>query len=148
MTAREMIFCRSAEVGGPGRFRGSPPLTVIDAPGMDHDDGCTCGTQAIGHFNDSPGVVGKPPRPHLEIGILVLDQKRGFIARCLANRLDELRMVRKQRPGIGNRGQLVLIDAWGRLPRPGSGDRKAKEQSARNDTPTCFHRLHTRSLVG
>ena len=65
---RKGVLGRSAEIASAGRFGRVPALAVVDAPGMDHDDGRLRRSQAIRHLDDAASVVRKPPGPHVEIG--------------------------------------------------------------------------------
>ena len=97
----------------------APALAVVDAPGVDHDHGRPVRPEPVRHLDDAPGVVGEPPGPDLQVGARVIDQGRRLEPRDLADRLDELRVIRQDRPGlrVGDRLEPVLVDP-GRCRRP------------------------------
>ncbi len=55
--ASQMILRRCAEVRATSWFGSSPSLSVVDSPGMHHNDGRRFNVEAIRHLNDPTGIV-------------------------------------------------------------------------------------------
>ncbi len=58
---RQTVLLGRAGKGHAGRLGRLPTLPVVDAPGVHHHDRCLGSDQTIGNFDDSSGVVRKPP---------------------------------------------------------------------------------------
>ncbi len=89
------VLDRRALEGDAGGLGRAPALAVVDAPGMDDDDGGSVGAEAVRHLDDAPGVVGEPPGPDHQVGVGVVDQRGRLEPGGLADGLDELRVVRQ-----------------------------------------------------
>jgi len=104
-------YSGTPEVQRAPAVRAAPALPVVDAPGMHDDHGRVFRPQAIGHFNDAAGVVGKAPGADVEVRVLLINKSGGLEPGLLAHRLDEIGMVRQQGLGVANGSELILVGA-------------------------------------
>ena len=98
-----------AEVGGARGLGSVPSLPVINSPGVDHNHGRRAGLKPVRHFDDAASVIGKSPGADVEIGMVVVDQQRRFVASKFCDRFDEFWMIGEEWRWIVKESQSVVI---------------------------------------
>ncbi len=105
----KVVFRRCAKIRHTRRLWRAPSLLIVDGPGMNYDDRRVRRTETVGHFDDAPGVVGETPGAHVEIAVVIFDERGRFIADFFHHGLDVLGVIREEGQRILQLGQGVVV---------------------------------------
>src|SRR5438477_13152414 len=112
-----MIFGGCAKIRHARGLWCVPPLPIVDAPGMDHDDDGLTGAKMIRHFDNSASIVTPTPGANVKVGIRIAHDSWGLPTIGFTDRFDPFGIFGEQWFGMCDARQFILIRAGGFLAR-------------------------------